>query len=124
MSRVLKVKEPGVFGKKHEIEYDCMAIDLQDKKLGDNAVEELLVALMERKFTRVKMIYLVSYAAAPRVIVVACCARITLLRQNGNNLSDVSVERIAQVLRTNSTVMTLWLVSHHATARLFAQRHA
>ena len=120
MSRVLKVKQPGIFGTKHVIEYDCLAIDLQDKKLGDDAVEELLVQLMEGEFRRVKVIYLVSYAAAPRVIVVACCARMTRPRQNGNNLSDVSVERIAQVLRTNSTVMTLWLVSHHATAQLFA----
>ncbi len=57
-SRVLKMKEPGFFGKKHAIDYECWVIDLQNMKLGDDGVEELLNALTS--FTRVNMIYLVT----------------------------------------------------------------
>ncbi len=55
--RGLIVKEPGLFGKKHAIDYECVVIDLQNMKLGDDGVEELLSNLTY--FRRVKMIYLV-----------------------------------------------------------------
>ena len=51
-------------------------------------MKDLLDALVQGKFTRVKTINLSS-----------------------NNLSDVSVERIAQALKTNSTVTHVDLVS-------------
>ena len=57
-SRVLKVKEPGLSGKKHAIAYECVVIDLQNMKLGDDGVEELLNALTS--LTRVNMVYLVT----------------------------------------------------------------
>ena len=53
------MKEPGLFGKKHAIAYECVVIDLQNMKLGDDGVEELLNALTSFTHTRVKMIYLV-----------------------------------------------------------------
>ena len=53
------MKEPGLFGKKHAIDYECVVIDLQNMKLGDDGVEELLNALTSFTHTRVKMIYLV-----------------------------------------------------------------
>ena len=53
------MKEPGLFGKKHAIDYECWVIDLQNMKLGDDGVEELLNALTSFTHTRVKMIYLV-----------------------------------------------------------------
>jgi hypothetical protein len=56
--------------------------------LGDDGVKDLLDALVQGKFTRVKTVILVF-----------------------NNLSDVSVERIAQALKTNSTVTHVELVS-------------
>ena len=52
------MKEPGLFGKKHAIAYECVVIDLQNMKLGDDGVEELLNALTS--FTRVNMVYLVT----------------------------------------------------------------
>ena len=67
---------------------DCEEIRLSDKCLNDDDVKDLLDALVQGKFTRVKTIQLV-----------------------GHNLSDVSVERIAQALKTNSTVTHVDLVS-------------
>ena len=67
---------------------DCEEIRLSDKCLNDDDVKDLLDALVQGKFTRVKTIQLV-----------------------GHNLSDVSVERIAQALKTNSTVTRVDLVS-------------
>ena len=67
---------------------DCEEICLSDKCLNDDDVKDLLDALVQGKFTRVKTIQLV-----------------------GHNLSDVSVERIAQALKTNSTVTHVDLVS-------------
>ena len=67
---------------------DCEEIRLSDKCLNDDDVKDLLDALVQGKFARVKTIQL-----------------------DGHNLSDVSVERIAQALKTNSTVTHVDLVS-------------
>ncbi len=63
-------------------------IDLALKRSEDDDVKDLLDALVQGKFTRVETINLST-----------------------NNLSDVSVERIAQLLKTNSTVTRVDLVS-------------
>ena len=60
----------------------------QRSPLCDAGVSDLLDALVQGKFTRVKTMQLF-----------------------GNDLSDVSVERIAQALKTNSTVTHVDLVS-------------
>ena len=67
---------------------DCEEIRLSDKCLNDDDVKDLLDALVQGKFTRVETINLST-----------------------NNLSDVSLERIAQLLKTNSTVTNVDLVS-------------
>ena len=66
----------------------CEEISLSDKCLNADDLKDLLDALVQGKFTRVETINLSS-----------------------NNLSDVSVERIAQLLKTNSTVTRVDLVS-------------
>ena len=78
---------------------DCEEIRLSDKCLNDDDVKDLLDALVQGKFTRVKTIQLV-----------------------GHNLSDVSVERIAQALKTNSTVTHIDLVSSPPIYLLLLQR--
>ncbi len=65
----------------------CEEISLSDKCLNADDVKDLLDALVQGKFTRVETINL-----------------------SKNNLSDVSVERIAQALKTNSTVTRVDLV--------------
>ena len=66
----------------------CEEISLSDKCLNADDVKDLLDALVQGKFTRVKTIEL-----------------------SMNYLSDVSVERIAQLLKTNRTVTRVDLVS-------------
>ena len=78
---------------------DCEEIRLSDKCLNDDDVKDLLDALVQGKFTRVKTIQLVEH-----------------------NLSDVSVERIAQALKTNSTVTHVDLVSSLPIYLLLLQR--
>jgi hypothetical protein len=68
--------------------FDSESIDLSLRALSDDSVKDLLVALIEGKFTRLKKIGL-----------------------EGNALSDVSVERIARALKTNRTVTEVLLVS-------------
>ena len=67
---------------------DCEHWNLDSFGLQDDDVKELLDALIEGKFTRLKTINLV-----------------------GNDLSDVSAERIARALKTNRTVTGVILVS-------------
>jgi hypothetical protein len=82
----------GVFVRNAHMEetlcFNVERIDLHAQQLVDDDVRDLLDALVQGKFTRVKTIQLV-----------------------GHNLSDVSVERIAQALKTNSTVTHVDLVS-------------
>ena len=68
--------------------FDVERINLHGQQLVDDDVKDVLDALVQGKFTRVKTIQLV-----------------------GHNLSDMSVERIAQALKTNSTVTHVDLVS-------------
>ena len=68
--------------------FDVERIDLHGNVLVDDDVKDLLDALVQGKFTRVKAINL-----------------------RMNDLSDVSVERIAQALKTNSTVTHVDLVN-------------
>ena len=75
----------------HIVETLCFGderIYLPLQQLEDDGVKDLLDALVQGKFTWVETINL-----------------------SGNNLSDVSVERIAQALKTNSTVTHVDLVS-------------
>ena len=65
-----------------------LSVCLVRQDLVDDDVKDVLDALVQGKFARVKTIQLV-----------------------GHNLSDVSVERIAQALKTNSTVTHVDLVS-------------
>jgi Ran GTPase-activating protein (RanGAP) involved in mRNA processing and transport len=67
---------------------DCEHWNLSGFCLQDDDVKELLDALIEGKFTRLKTINLYS-----------------------NDLSDVSAERIARALKTNRTVTKVLLVS-------------
>jgi hypothetical protein len=67
---------------------DCEHWNLRCFRLQDDDVKELLDALIEGKFTRLKTINLYS-----------------------NDLSDVSAERIARALKTNRTVTEVLLVS-------------
>jgi hypothetical protein len=71
MSRGIQVKE----GYQNLVEFGCEDIRLHggtgdDDKLDDDDVKEVLDALMQGKFTRVKRIILVSSAAAMLVFVV------------------------------------------------------
>ena len=68
--------------------FNVERIDLHAQQLVDDDVRDLLDALVQGNFTRVKKIGL-----------------------NMNDLSDVSVERIAQALKTNNTVTHVCLVS-------------
>ena len=65
-----------------------LSVCLVRQDLVDDDVKDVLGALVQGKFTRVKTMQLF-----------------------GNNLSDVSVKRIAQALKTNSTVTHVDLVS-------------
>ena len=65
-----------------------MSVSMTCQNLVDDGVKDVLDALVQGKFTRVTRIQLFE-----------------------NNLSDVSVERIAQALKTNSTVTHVDLVS-------------
>jgi DNA-binding transcriptional ArsR family regulator len=81
----------GVFGVVIDgspVEFDSESIVLRHRMLCDEDVKELLDALIEGKFTRLKTIDLL-----------------------GNDLSDVSAERIARALKTNRTVTEVLLVS-------------
>ena len=77
---------------------DCEEISLSDKCLNADDVKDLLDALVQGKFTRVKTI-----------------------EMSANNLSDVSVERIAHALKTNSTVTLVDLVSSLPISLLLLQ---
>ena len=79
--------------------FNVERINLYGQQLVDDDVKDLLDALVQGKFTRVKTIQLV-----------------------GHNLSDVSVERIAQALKTNSTVTHVDLVSSLPIYLLLLQR--
>jgi hypothetical protein len=68
--------------------FDEERIFLREHQLHDDDVKDLLDALVQGKFTQVKTI-----------------------EMSANNLSDVSLERIAQALKTNSTVTLVDLVS-------------
>ena len=79
--------------------FNVERIDLHSQQLVDDDARDLLDALVQGKFTRVKKIEL-----------------------NMNDLSDVSVERIAQALKTNSTVTHVDLVSSLPIYLLLLQR--
>jgi len=66
MSRGLQVMDK-VF------EFDCEVIGLYGKKLCDDDLKELLDALAQAKFTRVKKISLVSSASALQLCHKLCC---------------------------------------------------
>ena len=83
-STIQRTSEDGVI----VVEFNCASIELSGHSLRDDDVKDLLDALVQGKFTRVNNINL-----------------------NTNCLSDVSAERIAHVLKTNSTVTSLHLVS-------------
>jgi hypothetical protein len=66
---------------------DCEHWHVASGRLQDNDVKDLLDALIEGKFTRLKKIFLYD-----------------------NDLSDVSAERIARALKSNMTVTEVELV--------------
>ena len=101
---------------RYEFDVDCEEIDARNCGVSDADCIALAARMKTGEISRVKSLQLVRFFS---VLFLFCFLAVfpvsSLLNcidsQSGNNIGDDGVIAIAEALRSNSSVQTLWLVS-------------